>query len=228
MTLANGCLGALAVMYMLTDFAMDSGGMSYDGVAYFIGAALLLDVLDGWTARKLGVDGPMGVQLDSLADVISFGLVPTVIAMNIMLEFSWGWPILVPIIILAGSIYRLAKFNITGSDTKGFLGIPTPLNTMFWLGLWAYTGSPDNLVTSLPSMNGGLLIIGLAILSVWGMNSSIPVFSLKDMKPQWQDNWLRILWVLATLYFLFTWGLAGLTFAVPLLLLFSTIEKRFA
>lgn len=225
MTLANGCLGAIAVFVIFTNGSISGNDIHL--ISTLIGAALLLDVLDGWFARLLNVDGPLGVQLDSLADVISFGLVPTALAFITMLQFSWGWPTLIPLGILAGSIYRLANFNVKGSESKGFLGVPTPLNTMFWLGLTAYASTPDNLLMALPDTYGVMVTTLLVALSAWAMNSRIPIFSFKDMKPQWQDNWLRLLWVACTVYFLFTWGLSGLTLAVPLLLLFSTIEKRF-
>jgi CDP-diacylglycerol--serine O-phosphatidyltransferase len=98
---------------------------------------LLLDFADGLVARWLGVAGDLGKQLDSLADMVSFGVVPGVLAAYLVANLDWGnlellkWAaLLIPVF----SAIRLAHFNISTVQTTTFMGVPTPMNSLFWLG----------------------------------------------------------------------------------------------
>jgi CDP-diacylglycerol---serine O-phosphatidyltransferase len=97
--------------------------------------SLLLDFADGFVARWLGVAGDLGKQLDSLADMVSFGVVPGVLAAYLVADLGNGYllqwtAILIPVF----SAIRLAQFNISTVQTTTFLGVPTPMNSLFWLG----------------------------------------------------------------------------------------------
>lgn len=131
-TLGNllcGCLGIIFAFHWRFDFA-----------AYMVFLAAFLDFFDGFFARILKVSGDLGKQLDSLADVVSFGVAPGLILFqfvlrkNIMFNEDGIWHI-VPLIIPVFSAYRLAKFNLDTRQTNGFLGLPTPANAIFFVAL---------------------------------------------------------------------------------------------
>jgi CDP-diacylglycerol--serine O-phosphatidyltransferase len=133
LTLANLACGSIAAYHI---------AHSYDATSavYLIFLAAFFDLLDGAAARKLGVNGDMGRELDSLADVVSFGLVPSLIIFH-MLEQSLSID-LQPLKYLAfanvlGAAYRLARFNVSESTGKTFNGMPSPANGIFWASMLA-------------------------------------------------------------------------------------------
>ena len=116
----------------------------YDIVALCIGLSALFDFLDGMAARLLHAYSPMGKELDSLADLISFGLAPGFMAMHFMLYDSVFhgindsyqiWWALSALLIPIFSALRLAKFNIDARQTTSFIGLPVPANALFWIGI---------------------------------------------------------------------------------------------
>lgn len=162
-------------------------------------AGAIFDVFDGAAARWLNVSSPIGKDLDSLADLISFGLAPSMLYLHVFHHHA-PWILIPVILITAGSALRLAVFNHK-EPNKDFEGLPTPANGLFFLGLmWAYE-------------NGSLLALGALItpifyylfpvLSFLLMNSKIRFFSLKSMNSTFTRIGLAIV---------------GLTFVVLLLL----------
>ena len=110
-------------------------------VAVVWALAMLCDVLDGWAARKLGVAGPMGVQLDSLADVVTGGVAPAMVAMRLFQDdggVGMTWEMLACLGVAAAAAYRLARFNVTADSGEGgtdFEGMPAPAAGVFWMGV---------------------------------------------------------------------------------------------
>ncbi len=135
-TLANLCCGVLASIVIIQE-------SDYTTAAYLVLVGAGFDFLDGLVARALNVAGELGKQLDSLADMVTFGLVPGLIAMSLCSDFdsSYGnnlgtnWMVIVPIIITLMSAMRLAIFNISTDQTDSFKGVPVPANTLFWIGM---------------------------------------------------------------------------------------------
>ena len=122
----------------------------YDIVALCIGLSALFDFLDGMAARLLHAYSPMGKELDSLADLISFGLAPGFMAMHFMLYDSVFhginasyqiWCALSALLIPVFSALRLAKFNIDARQTTSFIGLPVPANALFWIDFSVVYGS---------------------------------------------------------------------------------------
>jgi len=147
-----------------------------------IAAALVADLMDGWAARRLGVAGPLGVQLDSLADMVSFGILPG----SMMLVMSNnGSEQLAPAGLIAGgavsigALWRLARFNIDERQSEGFLGLPTPAMAMYVTGLFGLWTQGMDEFSALWSLTG-LVIQG--ILLAFLMLSDVPFPSLKDVK----------------------------------------------
>ncbi|MFM1933057.1 MAG: hypothetical protein RL226_2360 [Bacteroidota bacterium] len=169
LTLANATLGGIAIWYLLWQ-------QNPTAAAYCILGAAVADFLDGFAARALKVSGPLGKQLDSLADAVSFGVFPAFAGVYTMhaLGVSDTWVLLSPLIILPASVYRLAKFNIDTRQEYGFIGVPTPANTLLWLGIMM------SVVTLHPSAQAlPLIIAGVAVLSAYLLNASFPLLSLK-------------------------------------------------
>ncbi|MGB6036648.1 MAG: CDP-diacylglycerol--serine O-phosphatidyltransferase [Cryomorphaceae bacterium] len=110
--------------------------------AWLILAGAGFDFFDGLAARALNVSGELGKQLDSLADMVSFGVAPVFLALQFngvfQSEFFLGWKALAlftPVLMAAFSAYRLGKFNIDTRQSTGFIGLPTPANALFWVSI---------------------------------------------------------------------------------------------
>ncbi len=143
----------------------------------FILGGAFFDFFDGLSARLLKAPSPIGVQLDSLADDITFGLAPA------MMLFCWlrpvlGWWALLALLMAAFSALRLAKFNVDERQHSSFIGLATPANALFWAPICCMPYA----VLAYDWM--GWCLLALALLSCWLMNSEIPFFSFKDYKNQ--------------------------------------------
>jgi CDP-diacylglycerol--serine O-phosphatidyltransferase len=145
---------------------------------YLLAFALILagglfDFFDGASARWLKVPSPLGVQLDSLADDITFGLAPAM-TLFCYLKPMIGWWALIALLIAAFSALRLAKFNIDERQTTSFIGLATPPNAIFWASLVCYLQT-----ATLPTWAPWVLLAG-SLLSCYLLVSEIPFFSFKS------------------------------------------------
>jgi CDP-diacylglycerol--serine O-phosphatidyltransferase len=166
-----GCVALVMVSQTEFEFAF-----------YFVCLGIFFDFFDGFFARKFNVAGPLGVQLDSLADMVTSGVVPGFVMFKMMQDSAaFGIESYLPylgFIITLGACYRLAKFNIDTRQSDSFIGLPTPANALFFtsLPLINATFFDDN-------FNGVIynnwVLIGLCFLSAYIMNAEIPLFSLK-------------------------------------------------
>ena len=149
---------------------------------YFVCLGIFFDFFDGFFARKFGVAGPLGVQLDSLADMVTSGVVPGYVMFKMMTHAdAFGLESYFPYLgfaITLGACYRLAKFNIDTRQSDSFIGLPTPANALFFTSLPLINLSfyDDNFSGMI--YNSWVLII-LSFLSAYIMNAEIPLFSLK-------------------------------------------------
>ena len=139
----------------------------------FIITGAIFDFFDGASARWLKVPSPLGVQLDSLADDITFGLAPAM-ALMCYLKPIIGWWALIALLIAAFSALRLAKFNIDERQTTSFIGLATPPNAIFWASLVCFLHG-----ITLPTWTAWLLL-AISLLSCYLLISEIPFFSLKS------------------------------------------------
>ena len=137
LTLANLLAGCTAIVYTLQYHA-------YETVFWLIIAAAVFDFLDGFAARLLKQTSPLGVQLDSLADDVTFGLAPAIVMYDLYIHSSsyyglnpevMGWLKWGVLIIAAFSVLRLAKFNIDTTQSAEFEGLPTPANALMLMSL---------------------------------------------------------------------------------------------
>jgi CDP-diacylglycerol--serine O-phosphatidyltransferase len=174
--------------------------------AWFLGFAAIFDFFDGMLARLLHVKSPLGVQLDSLADMVSFGVVPGVIMFQLMqashvspyFDFfennMWSFAAFV---IPVFSALRLAKFNIDERQTDSFFGLPTPANALFFASLPLVLIQAETLgLTSLVGLlRNYWFLLALTILFSGLMVSEIHLFSLKFKNFSWKSNAVRYILV---------------------------------
>ncbi len=154
---------------------------NYQGAFIAMLVAAVFDFFDGFAARMLNAYSPMGKELDSLADVISFGLAPGIIVFSLLTEANINeWLPYVAFLIPVFSALRLAKFNIDERQTSSFIGMPTPANAIFWGGM-AFSFSVFLVA------NVWVLIV-LTVLFSYLLVAEIPMFALKVKNLKWKDN----------------------------------------
>ena len=196
LTLLNVFCGACALVSIL-------GGRYTEGVSFLV-VCLIADFLDGFAARLLNVKSEMGKELDSLADMVSFGVVPVAILYKLLTTatvFSFlqqSYYPLLAFVITAFSCYRLAKFNLDTRQTTDFIGLNTPTNTLFFVGLLFIKINHFDGLEELTS--NATFLYALIPISSYLLISEIPMFSLKIKGLQWQGNEARFVFaVLAVL-----------------------------
>ena len=201
-TCCNLLAGAAAVMMAA------EGQFRYALLLIIAGA--VFDFLDGLTARALKVQSPIGKELDSLADCITFGLAPSVMLMQtIRLQteasnYAWGWWSAVALLMAAFSALRLAKFNTDERQTSSFIGLATPANALFWASLIAAFPSLPSLAQWIPCA-----MIALMLLSCWLLVAELPFFSLKFKSLCWADNKVRYIFLIGTILLIVLAALLG-------------------
>ena len=153
----------------------------------FILLGAVFDFFDGMAARALKVSGPLGVQMDSLADDITFGLAPAVMLFAFLRPAIGLWAMLA-LLMAAFAAYRLAKFNIDERQTSSFIGLATPANAIFWGGI---TTLPQAVVS--PTVAWVLLAVSL--VSGYLMLCEVPFFSLKIKSAKWKDSKIQYIFI---------------------------------
>mgnify|MGYP006282359583 CR=1 FL=1 len=193
--------------------------------------AAFLDFFDGFAARALKVSGEMGTQLDSLADVISFGLAPSFIAAHLAgafeADFTANFIPYIPFLIAPFSAYRLAKFNIDTEQSAHFKGLPTPANALFWLSVpliinyGNQESLPVNIIQSFSASSW--LIAALSLLLGLLMISNYPLLALKFKSYKWADNRWKYVLILSSVVLLAIFQLAAIPIILLLYLIISSI-----
>jgi CDP-diacylglycerol--serine O-phosphatidyltransferase len=210
LTLMNAALGCVA-LYFVADLQLSSA-------MYCVLLAAFFDLFDGLLARRLGVSGALGMQLDSLADLISFGVVPGAVATTLLsMSGLDNHAILLGFAITLGAVYRLAVFNTKKDKEDHFKGLPTPANALFWIGL--------PLLTTEISYWELLVMI---MVSTYMLNSSLLFLRIKIRKHTGSNIGL-IIAVLGTIVIFLIFGWAALTPVVAAYLVVSilfTVYKK--
>ncbi len=181
---------------------------NFPAAVIWIMLAAAFDFCDGLAARSLGVSSKMGVELDSLADVVSFGVAPASAVFILLQDFTF-FP----------SAYRLAKFNIDDRQTTSFLGLPTPANGLFWI-TYVYG-------THLQAGTNGFyfyLTIGFILALSLLMISEIPMFSLKIKSLKLKGNEKQLLLIVLMIAFVSLWGILGVAWGVLAYIVLSVIR----
>jgi CDP-diacylglycerol--serine O-phosphatidyltransferase len=192
LTMGNLVCGSMAVV-LLADRTVDGWGY-LPGLLFL---AAFFDLLDGAIARALGVSGEMGKQLDSLADVVSFGLVPSLLIYRFLEEAlpsdyaAWRWLALVNV---CAAAYRLARFNISTDQTKDFRGMPSPAHGLFWAAV-ALSIVEKDWPMVWPWYVWASVLVALSLLTAWLMISNLRMFSFKLKPGGWKANPIPYLYI---------------------------------
>jgi CDP-diacylglycerol--serine O-phosphatidyltransferase len=142
---------------------------------------IFFDFFDGFFARKFGVSGPLGVQLDSLADMVTSGVAPGFVMFKVLLTNNYDSCVYFPylgFIITLGACYRLANFNIDTRQSDSFIGLPTPANAIFILSLPLILKNTDSLIL-LELLTNSWVLLFVTLVSAFILNAEIPLFALK-------------------------------------------------
>jgi CDP-diacylglycerol---serine O-phosphatidyltransferase len=198
--------------------------------AYLVAVAAIFDFLDGMLARVLGAYSEIGKQLDSLADMVSFGVVPGVI-MFMLLQKSgdtiFGFPAetaaFFGFLITIFSALRLAKFNIDTRQTTSFIGLPTPACTIFVASLPLILVHGD--IIHYEIILNPIVLVSLTVILSYLLIAELPLFALKFSNLSWQDNSLRFIFLILSLILVVLLKFAAIPLIIVLYVLLSIIKK---
>ena len=202
---------------------------NYMMAVLFIVLAAVFDFFDGMLARLLDAKSPIGKDLDSLADDVSFGVAPSLIVFSLLEEVQMSdtldcvgeWLPYAAFLIAVFSALRLAKFNIDTRQTTSFIGLPTPANALFWGSL--AVGIHDWLIVSPYAL---WVLLGLVLLTSWLLVAEIPMFSLKFKNFGWRDNKVRFVFLLVCIPLVCLFRISGLAAIIIWYALLSLLTQR--
>lgn len=237
-TLCNLCCGCIAIVFAF------EGNLVWS--AYAIGIACAFDFLDGLVARALNVNSEIGKQLDSLADMVSFGLVPGMIIFQLLKTSisqynnrevfnpeSNGYMhhdnvllMMIPYVgflITIFSAIRLAKFNLDTRQGDSFIGLPTPANTIFILSLPIILNSGSMIIGQFILSPYFLLV--LSVISSFLLIAPLPLFALKFKNFSWADNKVRYIFLILALALLIVFQIIGIPLIIILYITMSVINN---
>ncbi len=237
-TLLNLFCGCLAVIFAVKN--------QLEIAAFFVFLGIFFDFFDGFAARMLKVQSELGLQLDSLADMVTSGIVPGIFMyqlFNKSLDIhekvndglswsdSWHWfqnevhllPLFGLLIVLA-SAYRLAKFNIDENQTSSFIGLPVPANTLLIISLpliLMYQGSEtiDAIILN------KWFLIGLTLASSYLLNANIPLFALKFKDWSFKNNAIKYIFLVICIALILFLHFLAIPIIILLYVLLSVIKK---
>lgn len=219
-TCINLVAGCLAIITAANGVETMWGMPAYQWAFIFIAIGAVADFLDGFAARALHAYSNLGKELDSLSDLVTFGVAPAMIVFHLIgqsgcQEWLKWTALLIPV---AGAI-RLARFNIDTRQTTSFIGMPIPANAIFWIGY-----------SAMYMQGAGFLYewyVFLPVMAVecWLMNSPVKIFSLKFKNLDFKENAHRFILIIAAVVFCFTLGTGGLLWLIIFYILLSLAFK---
>ncbi|MBQ7532745.1 MAG: CDP-diacylglycerol--serine O-phosphatidyltransferase [Bacteroidales bacterium] len=213
-TCCNLLSGCVSILFTCNNHLLWASAMIF--------IAAIFDFLDGFAARTLDAKSPIGGELDSLSDVVSFGVAPSFIVAWFLSKSGIGWWVhdvnlfpMLGFILAAFAAVRLAKFNIDTRQSHNFIGLPVPAVGLFIASLPFFT----------MEMNPYLMLAMVAIFS-WLMISEVPFFSFKIKNLRFKDNVLRYFVVIFAIIAVIIMKLAALPFVFLFYILLSVICYR--
>ncbi|TXI62857.1 MAG: phosphatidylserine synthase [Flavobacterium sp.] len=230
-TLLNLAAGLLAIIAIFKGY--------YDEAFIFVCLGIFFDFWDGFLARKFNVAGPLGVQLDSLADMVTCGVVPGLMMFRLFEDiqqtqpeymlteetFYMGFVPYLGFLITLASCYRLANFNIDTRQTDSFIGLPTPANALVIMSIpmIQYANDFEGLTTILYNP---YVLLFISILSSYILNAEIPLFSLKIKEFTWAKYKMQILFLIGSLVSFFILGFVAIPLIIISYVLVSVISNK--
>lgn len=234
-TLLNLLSGSIAVIFAV------KGNLIL--AAIFVAAGIFFDFFDGLAARLLDVKSEIGLQLDSLADAVTSGVVPGIVMYQLLtkalpasggLGYDWDSSVfdiqmkpfaLIGLLIILASAYRLAKFNVDDRQTDSFIGLPTPANALLILSLPLILTYQSG-----PFVSGLLLnewfLVGLTLLSCFLLNAELPLFALKFSDWGFRENKMRYFFIISCLVLIIFLKFIAIPVILLLYVLLSVISNQ--
>ena len=215
-TCCNLISGCIATFYAFQgDFLM---------ALLFIIIGAVFDFFDGMSARLLGVSSPIGKELDSLADDITFGFAPSAIVFGFLSPLTSHLSPLIAFlafIMAAFSALRLAKFNLDERQALGFIGLPTPANALFWGSLIVGLQQHDIAFSGME-----WVILAGTFISSYLLIAEIPMFALKFKHWGWKGNEIKYIFVLSCIPLLLFLGVSGFAAIIAWYVVLSVIANK--
>lgn len=239
LTLGNLFCGTIATILAVQGDFVTAG--------LFVVIGIFLDFFDGFAARLLNVSGELGKQLDSLADMVTSGVVPGIIMFNLLYQSSFknldtqfidqgispviisndyvlSWTSYIGLLLTLGAGYRLAKFNIDTRQSESFIGLPTPAMSLFVISLPLIQEYATNAwVQDLISNN--YFLIAVTLVLTYLMNAEIPLFSLKFKEYALKNNLVKYLFLVASLLLIVTLNFISIPIIIILYVLLSVVQE---
>lgn len=229
LTLLNLLCGSIAVLYIINN--------NFVAGALFVFLGIFFDFFDGFAARALNVQGELGVQLDSLADMVTSGLVPGIVMFKLLETITLNWGnvaqsknFILPLLPLIGlsitlaSAYRLAKFNIDKEQQAYFKGLPTPANTLLIISLPLVLEFQHNDAINSVILNKYFLII-LTAFSCWILNANIKLFALKFKTYTFKENATRYIFLILCIIMLIVFQFAAIPLIIIIYIIMSVLDN---
>ncbi|MCP4521040.1 MAG: CDP-diacylglycerol--serine O-phosphatidyltransferase [Cytophagales bacterium] len=197
--------------------------------AYLMGLAMVFDFADGFVARLLGVSSPIGKELDSLADMVTFGILPSIIMFHLMEGVTCNsktctgivpspyYPYLAFIIAIFSAL-RLAKFNVDTRQSDSFIGVPTPANAFL-------IGSLPFLIKDFPFIAHPKILFAIAAIMSFLLVAELPLIALKFKNYSFKDNAFRYILIASSILFLVFFQYAGIPLIIITYILLSVVHN---
>ena len=219
-TCLNLAAGVMAIICASAGDATLWGMAAYNWAYVFVGIAAVADFLGGFAARLLHAYSDLGKELDSLCDLVSFGVAPAMIMYNCLDAMSTAeWVKWLVLLIPVCGALRLARFNIDTRQTTSFIGLPIPANAIFWIGYSALCYGGAEFLTQ-------WWMAALAIvLESWLMVSPLRLFSLKFKTWGWKGNMWRWMLVVTAVVLVFCMGVPGLMWLIVAYVLYGVFDN---
>ena len=238
-TLLNLFCGCIAVIFAVHG--------NFVIAAFFVFLGIFFDFFDGFFARKLNVQSPLGIQLDSLADLVTSGVVPGIILFKLISltvdapdygtytndwnsifhwqDFKLSVLPLLGLLVPLASAYRLAKFNLDEDQQTYFKGLPVPANTLLIVSLPLILEFQNNDLINSIIINKWFLI-ALTLLSCYLLNSSIKLFALKFKNFSFKGNAIRYIFLILSVVVLVILHFAAIPILILLYVLLSILDRK--
>ncbi|MCH5225649.1 MAG: CDP-diacylglycerol--serine O-phosphatidyltransferase [Muribaculaceae bacterium] len=213
LNLGAGCLALIAASKGIGEFW---GLLGFQWAFIFMAMGALADFLDGFAARLLKAYSDLGKELDSLCDLVTFGVAPALTLFFLMQDIGVDrWLSWTTLLIPLCAAFRLARFNLDTRQTTTFIGLPVPANAIFWVGYAALMWQ------GVQFLSIWYVFLCFLVVECWLMNSEIPMYSLKFKNFGIKENLPRYLLALAAGLFCFTLGVGGLFWLILFYVLLS-------
>lgn len=231
-TLLNLASGLVALVYAFNN--------NWQMAFFWVCMGIFFDFWDGFFARTLKVSSPIGLQLDSLADMVTSGVVPGMAIFQMLagiaemqaelnLESDNFYLGLLPyagFVITLGSAYRLAKFNVDTRQTDSFIGLPTPANALFIMSLPVIQAYSDGEGVLFELLSNPYVLVAISFISAFMLNSNIPLFSLKLKYLNWETNKVQFSFLIISILLLFFLAYLAIPLIIILYVLISVVTNK--